>query len=234
MYKYLLFDIDRTLVDFDNDMVIAFTNMLKKTGLDRHLTVDSDLIAKYNACNEGWWRRFERDECTKPELYRNRFIDFCREVGITEFDPDLMHEEYSKSLGETGSLLPGAAELLKKLSECFPIYLVTNGNAYVQERRIARSGLNNYAEAYYVSESVGTAKPDKRYFDYVLSHIPGAEPNNCIVIGDSLSSDILGAYNSSIDSIWYNPKHAENPKSIPFTYEVDNYEDLLSILIPKK
>ena len=55
-------------------------------------------------------------------------------------------------------------------------------------------------------------------------------PADCIVIGDSLTSDMLGAVNAGMDSIWYNPGHAENPEHLPITYEAANYADILRIL----
>lgn len=230
MYKYLLFDADHTLLDFNRDMEIAFRRMYSGAGLDRQLPFSRAVLETYSRCNNRWWRRFEQGLCTKPELYRSRFIDFFAETGIEGADPDQLHTLYFDALGETGSVFNGALELLAALSKHFEIYIVTNGNAVSQRTRLQNSGLMKYVRDYFISETAGAAKPDKRYFDYVLSHLPGAVPADCIVIGDSLTSDMLGAVNARMDSIWYNPGHAENPEHLPITYEAANYADILRIL----
>ena len=75
------------------------------------------------------------------------------------------------------------------------------------------------------------AKPDKKYFDYVLAHIPGASTENCLVIGDSLSADIKGAQNAGLDSLWYNPNRKANTLPIPPNFEAASYEDIVRILL---
>lgn len=231
VYKYLLFDIDHTLLDFNRDMAEAFERMYKAVGLHEALPFSPDVHARYNACNERWWRRFEQGLCTKPELYRGRFIDFFREVGLQEKDPDEVNALYFEFLGQTGTVFPGAAELLASLSAQYPIYIVTNGNASSQETRLQNSGLLPYIRGCFISETAGAAKPDKRYFDYVLSHIPGAAAKDCVVIGDSLTSDMRGAQNAGMDSIWYNPGGAENTVGVPVTYEVKGYGEIRRLLL---
>lgn len=230
MYKYLLFDADHTLLDFDHDMEIAFRRMYHDVGFDRQIPYSRSILETYSRCNERWWRRFEQGLCTKPELFRSRFIDFFAETGLTWIEPDQLHTIYFSALGETGTVFDGALELLAALSKCFELYIVTNGNADSQRTRLQSSGLMSYVRDYFISETAGAAKPDKRYFDYVLAHIPGAAPANCIVIGDSLTSDMLGAVNAGMDSIWYNPKHAENVSRLPITFEAESYADILRIL----
>ena len=233
MYKYLLFDIDKTLMDFDHDMSFAFRHMYSASGLEAAKPLTDELISIYNTCNERWWRNFEKGLCTKPELYNNRFVEFFEEADLPRLDPNHINELYFGALGETGTLYPGAEELLKALQPHYDIYIVTNGNAASQKTRMERSGILRYIKDYFISETAGAAKPDTRYFDYVLQHIPGARPEDCIVIGDSLSSDMRGAVNAGMDSIWYNPEHVENPQQIAVTHEVSDYESILRILLPE-
>ena len=73
-------------------------------------------------------------------------------------------------------------------------------------------------------------KPQKAYFDAVAAAIPQFDPALALVIGDSLSSDMLGAYNAGIDSCWYNPLGTENRSGVPCTYEIRRLRELLSLL----
>lgn len=232
MYKYLLFDIDGTLMDFEHDMSYAFRHMYSTSGLEKFKPLNNELRDIYNTCNERWWRRFEQGLCTKPELYNSRFVDFFSAADLPQLDPNWINELYFGALGETGTLFPGAEELLKTLHQHYDIFIVTNGNAASQKTRMEHSGILRYIKDYFISETAGAAKPDKRYFDYVLERIPGASPQDCIVIGDSLTSDMRGAVNAGMDSIWYNPLRAGNPQQIPVTHEVSDYSEILHILLP--
>ena len=231
MYKYLLFDIDGTLMDFDRDMDYAFRHMYSTSGLQQAKPLTDELMETYEVHNKRWWARFEQGLCTKNELFNQRFIDFFTEAQLPMLDPEWINTLYFDALGETGTLYPGAKELLEILSAHYDIYVVTNGNASSQKTRLNRSGILRYIKDYFISETAGAAKPDKRYFDYVLDHIPGAQPKECIVIGDSLSSDMRGAVNAGMDSIWYNPKHVENTLQIPVTYEAADFDSILRILM---
>ncbi len=231
MYKYLLFDIDHTLLDFERDMAIAFERMYRVSGLHDVLPFSAEVLHQYNACNERWWRRFEQGLCTKPELYRNRFIEFFQEVCLPQIDPSRINALYFDFLGQSGTVFPGAKELLTALMGRYAIYIITNGNALSQKTRLQHSGLLPYVQGCFVSETAGTAKPDKRYFDYVLDHIPGAVAADCLVIGDSLTSDMRGAQNAGMDSIWYNPHGAKNTLGVPVTYEVCNYAEIRQLLL---
>ena len=234
MYKFLLFDIDGTLMDFECDKNYAFRYMYATSGLEQTHPLTEELMEIYERCNIRWWQRFEQGLCTKPELYNNRFVDFFTEANLPMLDPNRINGLYFDALGKTGTLFPGAKELLSTLSQHYDIYIVTNGNASSQQTRMERSGILRYIKDYFISETAGAAKPDKRYFDYVLARIPGAKPADCIVIGDSLTSDMLGAVNAGMDSIWYNPQHTANTPPTFVTYEAENYSDILQILLPEK
>jgi FMN phosphatase YigB (HAD superfamily) len=65
--------------------------------------------------------------------------------------------------------------------------------------------IERFAKEVFISELIGYNKPEKKYFDYVLEHT-GLKNDEVIVIGDSLSSDMLGAKNANMASIWINSK----------------------------
>ena len=66
------------------------------------------------------------------------------------------------------------------------------------------------------------------YFDYVLENIPEKDKSKIIVIGDSMSSDILGGINSGLDTLWFNPT-GEKAVYEP-TYTAKNFAELIEIL----
>lgn len=103
-------------------------------------------------------------------------------------------------------LISGALEVISELSERYAVYIITNGITNVQSTRLANSPLAPYIGKMYISEALGYDKPDSRYFDAVISDI-GCTAEECVVIGDSLTSDIDGALGYGIDCIYYDPRH---------------------------
>ncbi len=104
--------------------------------------------------------------------------------------------------------------------------------------RLERSGLLPYVQDVFVSEDAGAAKPDKRYFAYAFSRIPGFEKERALLIGDSLTSDMLGAQNAGIDSMWYcpqalryYPEWEEEAKKLSITYQVGSFEEIRQLLL---
>ena len=142
-----------------------------------------------------------------------------------------MNQEYFRNLGQGGALYPGALELIRELSATYELYIVTNGNAVTQKTRLERSGLLDYVKAYFVSEDAGAAKPDPRYFDYVFSRIPGFAKEQALLLGDSLTSDMLGAQNAGIDSLWYCPQGGELSAGLTVTYQAKNYKEIHQLLL---
>lgn len=228
-YRTLLLDADGTLLNFGLDMANAFSAMYAACFADQR-PYSPEYLRRYNDCNERWWRKLERGECTKPELYVNRFRDFLAETGLTG-DPAVINEAYFTNLGKGGATLPGALELVERLSKKYELYIVTNGNAVTQKTRLENSGLMHYVKDYFVSEDAGAAKPDPRYFDYVFSRLPHVKREQTLVIGDSLTSDIQGAVNAGLASLYYHP---DGPVAClgkpPYTYEATDYREIMELL----
>lgn len=231
-YKILLFDADYTLLDFDTDMALAFEKTYISMGLDRHIPYSHEMLESYNKFNMNWWEKFERGECSKKELFIGRFIDFFKHHGFEE-NPENINSLYFENLAKHGTSYPGALDMLNLLKKTYSIYIVTNANADSQKTRLTLSGLSDYFIKYYVSETVGAAKPDLRYFEYVLSDIGEPDKSKYLIIGDSLTTDINGANNIGIDSIWYTTHNLSadttSPKYKP-TYTVQSYDEILEIL----
>ena len=88
--------------------------------------------------------------------------------------------------------------------------------------------LTDFFDGIYVSDEIGYAKPDVRFFEFVLT-ANGVKRENCLVIGDSLTSDIKGANSSGIESIWYNPKGKKAEGACP-DHTADSYCGILEII----
>ena len=160
MYKYLLFDIDGTIYDFERDKDIAFRHMYAASGLESVKPLTDELFTLYDTCNMAWWKKFENKLCTKAELFNNRFIDFFAAADLAYTDPAILNKLFFDALGKTATYFPGAEAMLKTLMSHYDIYIVTNGNASSQMPRRA-SGLRNSGSKTMVERSSST-RPDCR------------------------------------------------------------------------
>ncbi|MFI3206067.1 MAG: YjjG family noncanonical pyrimidine nucleotidase [Clostridia bacterium] len=225
-YKYLLFDNDMTLMNFENDKNIAF----KQTFLAMNFKEEysEKLLKSYSLCNQKWWDKLEKNECTREELFIGRFNDFFKENNLT-CDAEKINKIYRQNLGKNNSLLDGAEKLIEDLSKNYKIFIITNGNTIEQKSRLKNSPIYKFIEKIFISEEIGFAKPDKKFFEYIFQNSEIENKSDCIVIGDSLSSDIKGANNSELDCIWFNPK-GTSQSDLKINYTAKNYAEIREIL----
>ena len=222
-YTTLLFDVDNTILDFTRCEWEAVGLVMKNNGIEP----SDENIVYYSGVNDRFWKMFERGEIKKSEIYEGRFKAFLKEKGFNR-DSKKISDEYIEALKTFHFPLDGALDMLERVSKKFEIYYTTNGNAVTQEKRIKNSGILNFAKGVFVSEAIGHQKPEKEYFDYVLENIPEKDKSRIIVIGDSMSSDILGGINSGLDTLWFNPT-GEKAVYEP-TYTAKNFAELIEIL----
>ena len=224
-YEYLLFDADNTLFDFEAANHNAFAQTCQYCGL----TYSEELYEFYESINRPLWHQLDKGEVTKDFLVVERFRRFLAAMGVDR-DPAECNRIHLAGLGSSTALLPHALEVVEQLSRTHKLYIVTNAVASVQRSRLANSAIVPYITAAFISEEAGAAKPTKAYFDYVMERIDGITPHNCLVIGDSLSSDIQGANNAGLPCCWYNLKNEPRPDGLTIDYEIRDLRELYDIV----
>lgn len=149
-------------------------------------------------------------------------------------DPLEVNSDFIRTMSVNGVLMDGALEFIKKVKDNIPdarIYIASNGATINAKGRMASTGLDKYIDYLFISEDMGVTKPDEAFFNVCFERI--AEPkSSCIMIGDSLSSDMLGAKNASIDSVWFMPTGNIEQSMIEYdiNYVANSFDELYSIL----
>ena len=226
IYKFLLFDLDHTLLDFDAAEDVALSHLLKEEGV-KDIQAYKDY---YVPMNKTLWKDLELKKITKQELVNTRFAKLFAHFGI-EKDGAYLAERYQFFLSKQGQIFPGVEDLLKKLiHQGFELYAATNGITFIQTGRLEQSGIAPYFKEIFISEQLHTQKPDAAFYEKIGARIPNFDKDHALMIGDSLSADIQGGNNADIGTIWYNPNHLENHTQAHPTYEVDSYQALLELL----
>lgn len=227
-YSILLFDADRTLLDFDKSEELAFFETVPLFGIkptEQNLDI-------YKRCNKANWEALEKGLISKPRLLVKRFEDFLTEIGMPIFSASEMHEKYTQILSQKSILLDGALDMIKTLHQHGKrLFVITNGVTAVQKGRLFPSPIFPYLENVFISESMGVSKPQKLFFDLIQKQIPNFNASECIVIGDSLTSDIQGANNAGLDCMWLNVDNDPKPDNLRIDYQVFNFTQMQQILL---
>ena len=192
-YDVILMDIDNTLLDFDAATRDALAQLLARFGLD--LTPERE--ARFHVINNRLWTAYEHGEIPKSAIFERRFAQHLGEMGV-ETDPLEANELYARGLRESAVLMPHCTELLDALKERCRLFAVTNGVVTTQLPRLAKSGLDRYFAQVFISETMGSKKPEKEFFDLVFAAIGPVDKARCILLGDSLTSDMQGGRNAGI------------------------------------
>ena len=136
-YRFLLFDLDNTLLDFDAAEQVA----IRKAFRDLSLEPTDALIDRYCAINIAQWEAFERGELTRDEVLVRRFALLFGELGLS-LDPEHAEALYRGYLGIGHYFVPHAPELLAALASHYRLFIASNGVADTQESRLASAGID--------------------------------------------------------------------------------------------
>lgn len=224
MIEFLLLDLDDTILDFHKAESVALGKTLQSFGVEP----TEDARARYSQINQRHWEMLERREITREQVLLGRFEVFFREFGI-QVDAAVCARAYSENLSQGHFFLPGALKTLHALHENYRLFLVSNGTAWVQERRLDSAGIVPLFEEIFISQNVGHNKPAREFFDHCFAHISGFERERAIIVGDSLSSDILGGIRAGIRTCWVNPK-GKSPGDIRPDHEIQTIAQLPQLL----
>ena len=230
-YKYILFDLDRTLWDFQANSFQTFREMYETFELGKLCNASFDeFYLQYKAINAVLWDMYRQGTLLKEVLYVKRFSLTLEYFGVVDCS------DLSRKLGDfyvlegpkkTG-LVDGARQLLDYLqAKVYPMYIVSNGFKEVQNEKIKTSNIDSYFKKVYLSEDIGYQKPNRKIFDAILADL-GVSGNECLMIGDDFAVDIVGARNAGIDQIYYNPGAIK--QELQPTFEVKNLREIMNIL----
>ena len=223
--KAILIDIDNTLLDFNKGAKLA----MEKAFIECGLSFKDEYFSVFTRENDLLWEKIERGELTRQGLHKVRFSIIFNALNITG-DSDKAEVEFRKALFDIAETVDGAVELLKYLSQKYKIYCASNAIYNQQINRLKIAQMHDYFEGFFISEIIGVQKPTKEFFDYCFEHMNGITKEQTIMIGDSLTADIIGAKNYRIKSIWYNHLKKPNKTDIVPDYEVASLLDIKNII----
>ena len=235
MIKAVLIDIDDTLLDF-----VAATKEAMRVGFEKFSLgkYDESVHEIFKGINSKMWRDLEEGSITFEELKRTRWNNVFKALNIT-FDGYEFELYFREFLFNCAIHVDGAKELLDYLKGKYVLACASNGPFEQQINRLKVGGFYNYFNHHFISEAVGHQKPSKEFFSFCLNEINerlsngGKEkllPDEVIMIGDSLTSDIAGAIGSGIKCIYFDSHKKGSPDNIKPDYTVTSLKEICKIL----
>lgn len=225
MIEFLFLDLDDTILDFHKAERLAIAKTFREFGLE-----PTDVVLnRYHEINKLHWQRLERGEITRDQVLVGRFQMLFDELG-KHADPAKIARSYEHNLSIGHYYLPGAREAVDALQGHYRLFLASNGTASVQHGRLTSAGLYPCFEQVFVSQELGSNKPAKEFFDACAARIPGYDTDKAMVVGDSLTSDILGGIRAGMRTCWVNPAHNQAPENIRPDYEIESLSQLPALL----
>lgn len=230
-YTCLFFDLDHTLWDFDLNSKEAIEDLIKIYAIDELDGFDfNDIIHSFNKANHLYWNQYNTKQISVNELRIKRFdamFDTIKDKQTLLKIRELFNEQYIEICSKKGHLMNNAFDVLDYLyGKYYRMYILTNGFDHIQYTKLITSNIFHYFEEVITPADCDARKPDLAYFDYSLM-MANATVNECIMIGDSENTDVKGAVNSGIDTVFFNPNGL---KSNIATYSIQDLIELKNIL----
>lgn len=222
--KWLLVDLDNTLLDFDLSSHTALQATFEHFDLPDRLSA----IDTYHRINHQCWDSFEKGKLDISQLKKLRFDLFAEEMQL-DFSGQKINRFYLNLLAQQVHEIEGARTFLDWATPRFNLILATNGFAEIQYPRLKHSGLNSYFQEVVISEEIGVQKPHRAFYDHAFELMNYPSKSEVMIIGDSLSSDIQGGLDYKIRTCWFDRKKVGNATDLSPSYVVDHLDKIQSI-----
>ncbi len=229
-YTTIFFDLDDTLVDTAQNNKEALRDIYTDYKFDEHYPGFDVFYRKFQSINLNLWDLYAHNKITKDTLKITRFMDTLK--GSVEISPEeslKMNDDFLERVNTKKNVIEGVKDILEYLKPKYQLYILSNGFEEVQDHKMRNANLKPYFEKVILSDHIGVNKPSPQIFNYALDQARVSN-NSTIMIGDNINTDIMGAKNSNIDQVWYNPGNLADEYNIKPTYTIQNLGELKQIL----
>ena len=216
--RALLFDLDDTIVRESAGDENLWAEMCDAFA-PRAGAVAGELHAAVLAARDWFWDDPTRERTGRlamPWARRAVAERAFRRLGLRNLAlAHALGDAFTQTRSERMHFFPGALETLHTLRERgHRLALLTNGGAVFQREKIARFELAPLFDAVFVEGELGFGKPDPRVFARALRAL-GAAPQQALMTGNDLRSDIAGAKAAGIRAVWVDHAREGIPASAP-------------------
>ena len=257
MIKALLFDLDDTLLWDQKSVAEAFRETCEyaagKYAIDPVKLEEAvrnaarELYASYDTYEftqmiginpfEGLWGDFNDGALEFPKMkemapiYRkDAWTNGLKALGIDDEKLGMeLAERFPQERRKKPFLYDETFEVLDRLKGNYQMLLLTNGSPELQNTKLEITPeIAPYFDEIVISGAFGKGKPDVSIFRHALEKLK-VSPDEALMIGDNLMTDILGSNRAGIRNVWVN-RHNKPRQEVEPTYEINGLKELLPLL----
>ncbi len=232
-YSDLFIDFDDTLYDTHGNAQIALGEMFENFNLQRYFPSLESFTVPYWIVNAILWGQYARGEITRDYLMVERFrrpLTVGMGERATEEFSLQVSDHFLNLCADKPGVLPDAHRLMQHLrGRGYGLHLCSNGFHEVQYRKLRASHMMEYFDSIILSEDAGANKPSPQFFDYALQK-SGARRESTLMIGDNYSTDIVGARQSGLSTMFFNAHPEQVWADGPVDFEVNSLAEIIDIL----
>lgn len=218
MVDSVFFDLGFTLINFEGDFhgvlkesYIALADSLINSGCQFDTVI---FTTRFNEVFLEYYRARESDLIEQPvEGYLKQVL---QEFNCSDLPDQVIADSLTAMYEETEShwqVEEDAYPTLDSLhQQGYRLGLITNAaNAANSNRLIDKFALRRYFDVILISAEEKIRKPDTRIYSRALTRM-GTSPGRAVMVGDTLTADILGAQNSGMKGVWIT-RRAKRPEN---------------------
>ena len=228
--KVVFIDIDNTLLSFEEYVKWAMKHGFERFGFVAYEPYMYDVFQKINT---GFWLRHERGEITFDHIQNERWGKVFEALGIDD-DGHAFEEYFRTQIFDNAILEPHAEEMLEYLHGKYVLATASNGPYEQQKHRLAVGGIDKYFDFVFISEDIGVQKPEKEFFSRCFDRMKSAgvycKPEEAIIIGDSLTSDMAGGINAGMHTCYFTRGQQIDNKPSGVEHVVRTLDEIKNIL----
>ena len=204
-YDVLFIDLDDTLYDFSSNSLSVYREVYALMGYDRWFNDFDHYYTLYWQRNRELWALYGDNKITKDQLNAERYTYPLLKVGVPDAEAvgARFWDEAMKRLPLGTLLMPHAREVLEYLRPRYKMYILSNGFAELQARKMRSGGIDHYFDGVVLSEDIGVNKPHRAIFEHALQ-VAGVTADRALMIGDNYEVDAMGAHGVGMDQVLYN------------------------------
>ncbi|MBS1681956.1 MAG: YjjG family noncanonical pyrimidine nucleotidase [Bacteroidetes bacterium] len=227
-YRCLLFDLDHTLWDYETNSREALTDLFREYQLQEKGIDNREFINTFEKINNEMWDLYDRGLLHRDAIRNERFHKILLTHSIDDYGLSLrISHDYLIHSPKKKNLMEGCREILDYLFPKYPMVIVTNGFDEIQSTKLSSSGITHYFKDVITSARAGFKKPAKEIFEFALQQNGFSAPD-ALMIGDNLLTDMAGAQNAHIDTVYFNPMNLKH--NSPVTFEIGKLTQLKQLL----
>lgn len=226
-YKFdaIFWDIGNTLLNLEYQRY-AMKKCFKLFNLGK---MTEDIFADYKEINDKYWDLFAQGELSKSYILVERFNELFKKYNL-DVNSEIFNHKYLLSLGDKVKYNDNSFKILKDLKGKIKQYALTDGTMLMKEKQLKNAKLYDVLDNIFISEKIGSCKPNIEFFNYVFENIPNFEHDRILIVGDGLKTDMLGDNNAKIKTCYYNPRHKPAFENIKINYTIENLNQIYDII----